>query len=215
MTKILSTDEIYQYSSDWSTDQLDVLKQLERETHLKSLKAVMLSGHLQGALLQLISKLIQPKRILEIGTFTGYSAICLAQGLAPEGMLHSVEIDEEKQDIVAKFAEMSGLKDKMVFHFGDAKMIIPEILEEWDLVFIDADKPGYEDYFDLVIDKVKTGGLIIADNTLFDGKVIHESLRKGKNEQAMHAFNIKIKNDKRVEQVILPLRDGISLIRKL
>lgn len=206
---------ITNYATGMSSPELPVLSALERETHIKETQPVMLSGHLQGSLLQMISKMIRPEKILEIGTFTGYSAICLAQGLAPGGQLHTIEIDEERRDIAEKYFETSGCADRIVAHFGNAVELLQELREDWDLIFIDADKVNYERYFDLVFDDLKPGGLIIADNVLYEGKVLLPEEQQGKNEKAMHRFNLKIKNDDRVEVLILPVRDGLSVIRKV
>lgn len=215
MTKVLFDELITDYATRMSSPEQPVLSALQRETHLKEMQAVMLSGHMQGSLLQLISKMLRPEKILEIGTFTGYSAICLAQGLAPGGRLHTIEIDEERRDIAEKYFEASGCAEKITAHFGDATVLLKELKEEWDLVFIDADKVNYGQYFDLVFDSLKTGGLIIADNVLYEGKVLLPEAQQGKNEKAMHRFNLKIKNDDRVEVLILPVRDGLSVIRKV
>ena len=215
MTKVLFDELITDYATGMSSPELPVLSALQRETHLKEMQAVMLSGHLQGSLLQMISKMVRPEKILEIGTFTGYSAICLAQGLAPGGTLHTIEIDEERREIAEKYFEAAGCADRIVAHFRDAAACLMELKEAWDLVFIDADKVNYEHYFDLVIDDLKPGGLIIADNVLYEGKVLLPEQQQGKNEKAIHRFNLKIKNDNRVEVLILPVRDGISVIRKV
>ena len=215
MTAILFSDEINKYASDMSSAELPALKALERETYRKEMQPVMLSGHIQGGFLQLLSKLIRPNFVLDIGTFTGYSAICLAQGLQAQGELHTIEIDEERQEIAQKYFEIAGLTDTIKTHFGDATEIIPLLECTWDLVFIDADKPNYEQYFDLVIERMNLGGIIIADNVLFEGRVLQPVEEQKKNEKAMHRFNQKVKNDKRVEVLLLPFRDGISVIRKI
>lgn len=215
MTTTLFDESLNRYAIKMSSDELPVLKALERETYRKEMQPVMLSGHLQGSLLQMFSKLMNPKRVLEIGTFTGYSAICLAQGLTEGGLVHTIEIDEERQDIIEKYLQAADCQNKVVTHFGDATEILKGLDEEWDLVFIDADKPNYEHYFDLVIDRLKIGGIIVADNVLFEGKVLLPEEEQGKNEKAMFRFNQKIKNENRVEVLILPIRDGISVIRKV
>ncbi len=215
MTTTLFDESLNRYAIKMSSDELPVLKALERETYRKEMQPVMLSGHLQGSLLQMFSKLMNPKRVLEIGTFTGYSAICLAQGLTDGGLVHTIEIDEERQDIIEKYLQAADCQNKVVTHFGDATEILKGLEEDWDLVFIDADKPNYEHYFDLVIDRLKIGGIIVADNVLFEGKVLLPEEEQGKNEKAMFRFNQKIKNENRVEVLILPIRDGISVIRKV
>jgi caffeoyl-CoA O-methyltransferase len=175
--------------------------------------AHMLSGHVQGKFLEMLSILLKPKRILEIGTFTGYSALCLAKGLQPHGILHTLELRDEDGAKAQKNFDASVVKDKIRLHIGDAKQIIPTLKEEWDIVFIDADKTGYLDYYELVLPNVKQNGLIIADNVLFHGEILKENIT-GKSAKAIHAFNEYIKNDKRVEQVLLTIRDGLLLIRK-
>ncbi len=215
MTKILFDELLLHYAEAMSTEELPILAQLNRETYQKVLQPIMLSGHLQGAFLQMMSKIMQTKRILDIGTFTGYSAICLAQGLDGDGQVHTIEIDEEKSEIAQKYFEASGLKNKIIPHYGHAVDILKELRETWDIVFIDADKTNYSAYFDLVFDQVRLGGLIIADNVLYEGKVLQPISEQGKNEKAIHAFNHKIKADKRVEVLMLPIRDGLSVIRKI
>lgn len=215
MTTELFDISLNRYAEEMSSAPLPVLAALERETHMRHMQSVMLSGNLQGQLLQLISYLCRPKRILEIGTYTGYSAICLAQGLQEGGELHTIEKDDEKCEIIEKYIGMAGMQDKIIPHYGDAHQIVAALDEPWDLVFIDADKPAYGLYYDLVIDRMNSGGIILADNVLFEGKVLLPEEQQGKNERAMHLFNQKMKQDDRVAQVILPIRDGISIIRKL
>ena len=208
-----STSNLIQYCLDHSTPQSEVLYELERETYLRTLAPQMLSGHLQGLLLSMISKIFRPDRILELGTFTGYSAICLAQGLADNGLLHTIEVNEELQFISQRYIDKAGLTDRIISHIGDAAEVVPTLNETFDLVFIDAGKKDYELHFELVIDKVKTGGIILVDNVLWSRKVIAEELDQG--AQTVDLFNKKIHNDPRVENVVLPIRDGISLIRKI
>lgn len=215
MTTALFDASLNKYAQQMSTDVLPVLAALERETYVKEMQPVMLSGHLQGSLLQFLCQLKGAKTVLEIGTFTGYAAICLALGLPEDGIVHTIEIDEERRDIAAKYFTLSGLDHKIKPHFGDASQIIPQLDADWDLVFIDADKPNYETYFDMLIDRLKLGAVIVADNVLFEGRVLLPEEEQGKNEGAMHRFNQKIKNDPRVEVLLLPVRDGISLIRKV
>ncbi len=198
-----------------TTPESPVLAALNRETNVKRGDAVMLSGHLQGAFLQMISNMVRPERILEIGTYTGYSAICLAQGLTATGRLHTIEIDEELHDMAATYFSKAGLKDKIVQHTGIATDIIGGIDELFDLVFIDADKANYENYYDLVFDKVSPGGYIMADNVLYDGEVIWAEDKQSKNARAIISFNKKISSDSRIEHVLVPLRDGIMLMRKI
>jgi len=173
----------------------------------------MLSGHVQGKILTFISSILQPKYILEIGTFTGYSALCLAEGLAPEGELHTLELREEDASTArANFSKSKKMK-QVHLHVGNAKEIIPKLEMEWDLVFIDADKTGYIDYYELIVPRLSSRGMIIADNVLFHGDVLEEEI-KGKNAKAIHAFNEHVAKDERTEQVLLTVRDGLLLIKK-
>lgn len=191
-----------------------VLEELNRETNLKVLRPRMLSGHYQGKLIEFLSKMIKPKNILEIGTYTGYSAICWAKGLSEDGVLHTIEINDEQEAIINKYIEKASIKDKVKVHFGDAIKIIPTLKETFDIVFIDADKPNYLNYYNLVFDKVKNGGYIIADNVLWDGKVILSDKKEDFSTKAIKDFNEFVKNDNRVENIILNIRDGLMLIRK-
>lgn len=209
-----SNFNLEKYILEHAEQEDPVLQELERETFLKVLRPRMLSGHLQGKMLELFSQMIQSKRILEIGTYTGYSAICLAKGLQEDGMLHTIEVNDELESMAQKYFEKAGMKDQINQHIGDAKTIIPSLNESFDLVFIDGDKREYSTYFDLVIDKVRTGGILIADNILWDGKVVEEVEAKDEQTKGILAFNEKIKNDPRVSQVILPIRDGLMLILK-
>ncbi|MBI2729507.1 MAG: O-methyltransferase [Sphingobacteriales bacterium] len=206
--------QVNAYAERFSSPEEEVLKLVSEQTHQSHQQhAQMLSGHVQGKFLELLSKIIQPKRILEIGTFTGYSAICLAKGLAENGLLHTIELREEDAPVSRQNFIAAGLGNKIISHTGDALDIIPALKEEWDLVFIDADKPGYINYFNLVLPKLKKGGIILADNVLFHGEVLNEEL-KGKNAIAIHAFNEHVKENAEVEIVLLTVRDGLMLIRK-
>jgi caffeoyl-CoA O-methyltransferase len=191
-----------------------VLQELGRETHLKVLGSRMLSGHLQGQVLTMLSKMIQPERILELGTFTGYSAICLAKGLKENGKLITIELDDELEGLAQKYFVKAGLQQKIIPIIGPALEIIRSLSETFDLVFLDADKREYVDYYNLVFDKVRNGGYIIADNTLWSGKVLDVPSPGDEQTLGIIAFNELIKNDSRVEKVILPLRDGMTIIRK-
>ena len=193
---------------------LDSLKtENEAFTQAHHPHAHMHSGHVQGKVLEMLSFMIRPSKILEIGTFTGFSALCLASGLGPEGKLHTIEIRNEDSDTADSFFKRSDFHDRIELHRGDARKIIPLLQETWDLVFIDADKTGYIDYYELTLPRVRAGGWIIADNVLFHGEVL-EKERMGKNGKAIHSFNEHVKNDPRTEQIILSVRDGLMLIRK-
>lgn len=194
--------------------QDEVLRELERETHLKVIGARMLSGHLQGQVLTLLSKIIRPHRILEIGTFTGYSAICLAKGLSEAGLLFTIEINDELEEIAKKYFAKAGFQKQIIQKTGPALQIIQSLNETFDLVFIDADKKEYLDYYHAVFEKIKPGGIIIADNTLWSGKVVQELKSDDEQTRKIMAFNQFVKNDSRMEKVILPLRDGMTVLRK-
>jgi caffeoyl-CoA O-methyltransferase len=203
------------YAQQFSSEEDQLLKEIAEFTNREHAReAKMLSGHVQGKFLEMISCLLQPERILEVGTFTGYSALCLAKGLKPNGVLHTIELREEDADISEGHFSKSLSNNKIVLHRGDASEIIPQLNEQWDIVFIDADKVNYIKYYELTLQKVKKNGLIIADNVLFHGDVLEEKI-KGKNAVAIHEFNTYVANDNRTEQVILTVRDGLSLIRKL
>jgi len=206
--------ELEKYILDHCEAESELLAKLNRETQHKILLPRMLSGHLQGKILEMISKMIRPSYILELGTYTGYSAICLAQGLKENGILHTIEINDELESFTRSFLENSDLKEKIQFHIGDATEIIPELPNEIDLVFIDADKRQYLDYYHIVIDRVKQGGFILADNVLWSGKVVEPLAGNDEYTAGILAFNDFVHNDERVENVILPIRDGIMLLRK-
>lgn len=204
-------DAIESYVEAHTGAESDLLKKINRETHAQVLKPRMLSGHVQGRFLSLVSKMLCPTRILEIGTYTGYSAICLAEGLPPQGKLITIDINEELESRVRSYFATAGIADRVDYRIGDARKIIPTLEDRFDLVFIDADKENYSIYFDLVIDKVVAGGLILADNVLWSGKVIDP--KPDKDTKAIVDFNHKIQNDPRVENLLLPLRDGIMMMR--
>ncbi len=203
-----------EYASKYSSEETEILKQLNRETHLKIMQPRMLSGHLQGKLLELLSCMIKPERILEIGTYTGYSAIALAQGLTENGILHTIDINEELEYIVRDYIQKSGLENNIKFHIGDALQIIPQFDEIFDLVFIDADKDNYINYFNMIIEKVRKGGIIIADNVLWSGKVLNEATKNDFDTINLQRFNKLIKEDNRVENLLLPFRDGLMIMMK-
>jgi caffeoyl-CoA O-methyltransferase len=208
----LVSPEIEKYIEAHTTGESDVLQQLNRKTQTDVLMPQMLSGKVQGQFLKFISQMLQPERVLEIGTFTGYAAICLAEGLTENGKLFTIDINEELEAIVKTHVEKAGLQNKIVQIIGNAAQEIQQLDETFDLVFIDADKQNYGLYFDLVIDKVRTGGIILADNVLWSGKIINE--QKDKDTQKLAEFNDKVQQDNRVENVIVSIRDGIMMIRK-
>ncbi|MCL4638238.1 MAG: class I SAM-dependent methyltransferase [Olivibacter sp.] len=201
------------YLTSICDDEPPLLKAINRETYLKETQPHMLSGHFQGRFLSLISHLLAPKRILEIGTFTGYASLCLAEGLVSDGILHTIDINEELAERVQGYFDASPYGAKIRYHIGEALQIIPTLEETFDLVFIDADKKNNLNYFELVLDKVRTGGLIMIDNVLWKGKITDASPDK-QTEQIIE-LNKTIAQDKRVQKLILPIRDGIFLIRKL
>jgi caffeoyl-CoA O-methyltransferase len=208
-------DEILQdYIMRHTSAEDPVLQDLYRETNLKVLYPRMISGHYQGKFIEMISRMIQPLRILEIGTFTGYSAICLAKGLQKNGMLHTIEINDELNDLVLRYFAKAGMLDKVKLFNGDALDIIPDLKEVYDLIFIDADKRYYVEYYDLSFPKLKTGGYLIVDNVLWDGKVARIT-KPDKDTAGIVRFNEYVKQDKRVEMIMLPLRDGLTVIRKV
>ena len=206
--------EIEEYALKNSDAELDALYQLNRETHVKMTMPQMLSGHMQGLMLQMFRKMIRPKNILEIGTFTGYSAICLAQGLQEGGKLHTVDINEEFSEIILRHVKLAGLEGKIQLHIGPAVNILPTIKEEFDLVFIDADKENYSTYYDMVFPRVKKGGYIIADNVLWSGKILNSPMKMDIETRSLFDYSHKINADPRVENVLLPLRDGLMIARK-
>jgi predicted O-methyltransferase YrrM len=203
------------YANSHTSEEPEILKKLNRETHLKMMQSRMLSGHLQGRLLSLLSHLTRPKCILEIGTYTGYSAICLAEGLAEGGILHTIDNNPERDAFVNRFIDEAKMTNKIRTHIGDARFVIPTITGEFDIVFIDADKSGYAEYYDLIIDRVKPGGIIITDNVLWSGKVIEPVKANDEDTRLICVYNEKIAADSRVEVVLLPIRDGISIARKM
>ena len=208
-------DKLEQYISDMSSPQGDLLHELERETYLRVINPRMISGHIQGKLLEMLVRMLRPKRILEIGTFTGYSAISMAMGLEEGALIDTFEVDDELEMIAADFFERSGLGGKIRQHIGSALEIAPKLGEKYDLVFIDGDKREYTAYYEMLFEHnlVHSNSFILADNILWYGKVVEEVARKDKQTQEIIAFNEHVRNDDRVENVILPLRDGINLIR--
>ena len=210
------SEDLDNYVVAHSDNEPELLQQLNRETNQKILQPRMLSGHYQGRVLSMISKLVNPKTILEIGTYTGYSALCLAEGLQTEGELHTIDINEELYDIQKKYFDKSDYKNQIHQHIGNALDIIPKLNITFDLVFIDADKENYCNYFEIIIDKLKPGGIILSDNVLWSGKVLETTFKKDDTSTpALIAYNKLLKNDKRVETVMLPIRDGLTISRKL
>lgn len=205
--------EINRYAEQHTTAESELLARLNRETWSKVLMPRMLSGHLQGRVLAALSKLLRPQAILEVGTYTGYSALCLAEGLQPGGVLHTIDINEELESMVRRYIAEAGLTQTIHLHVGDARQLIPALDATWDLVFLDADKENYATYFDLVIDRVRPGGVIVADNVLWSGKVIDAAVTDVETA-ALRAYNAKVQADPRVENVLLPIRDGLMVAIK-
>ena len=205
--------ELKSYLERSCDPESDLLKQIDRETHLKVSLPRMLSGHYQGRVLSMLSKMISPRRILEVGTFTGYATLCLAEGLSEDGILHTIDINAELENMVRNSFSKSDLGNKIRYHIGNAIEIIPELEEVFDLVFIDADKKNNGTYYNLTIDKLRSGGLIIVDNVLWSGKVIDEK-KADSSTTHISNFNEMVTADQRVEKLILPVRDGIFIIRK-
>jgi predicted O-methyltransferase YrrM len=205
--------ELDEYCVGHTSTENEILNKLNRETHAKVLQPRMLSSHFQGRFLSMLSHMIRPKNILEIGTFTGYSALCLAEGLQENGKLLTIDVNEELENFVRGFLNQSSLKNKIEFRIGNALDIIPKLTQTFDLVFIDADKLNYHKYYDLVFDKVNQGGYIISDNVLWSGKVFDPS-KKDKDTVSIRAFNKKLHEDPRTENILLPIRDGLIVVRK-
>ncbi len=203
------------YVVEHTGNEPPLLQELNRETHAKVLMPRMLSGHLQGRVLSMLSHMIKPNNILEIGTYTGYSALCLMEGLNEGGKLYTIDINEELESMVRHYFEKSGYSEQIEYLVGSAIEIIPKLDIKPDLVFIDADKTNYSNYFDLIIDKLNVGGYIVADNVLWSGKVIEKVKKGDKDTQALIDFNNKIQQDPRVENVLFPVRDGLMIMRKL
>ena len=206
-------EKLDDYIVSHSQEEPELLKQLTRETYQKILQPIMLSGPYQGRVLSMVSKLISPKSILELGTFTGYSTLCLAEGLAEKGTIHTIDINEELEDFQRKYFDKSGFGNQIIQHVGNAIDIIPTIDASCDLIFIDADKPNYSNYFHLVIDKLNPGGIILSDNVLWHGKVIEDVDEKDISTKAVLEYNTLLKNDPRIETVVLPIRDGLTISR--
>lgn len=208
------SEAIEEYILSHSDDEGELLAALNRDANVNLLRPRMLSGHLQGRILKMFCRMLAPKRVLEVGTYTAYATLCMAEGMAPDGRIHTIEINDEMEDFINKYLDRSPHKEKITVHFGDALEVIPKLGGEFDLVFIDADKRLYSEYYDLVFPMVRPGGLILADNTLWDGHVVEVPHSADKQTLGIMAFNDKIKRDDRVEKVILPLRDGLTMIWK-
>lgn len=213
----MSNDETQLYADQHTSPEPPLLARLNRETHVQLLHARMLSGHAQGRLLSIISHMVRPRRVLELGTFTGYAALCLAEGLAPDGELHTIEFNPELEDRIRRYIAAAGLAERLHLHIGKAAELLPTLAETWDLVFIDADKINNDLYYELVLPRVRPGGFLLIDNVLWGGKVVDSYPVKpsDKDTFAVRAFNDKVQADPRVENVFLPLRDGLLLVRKL
>ena len=210
-----SNKEIYNYIDNHSSDESDILYELRRETELKCLNPIMLSGKIQGNFLAIISKLIKPLNVLEIGTYTGYSTLCIAKGLNPAGMIHTIDKNEELLQIQNKYFEKSGLRNQIKQYTGDALAIIPKLKFDFDMVFLDADKENYVKYLELISPILKPGGVLLTDNVLWHGKILESSENQDRVTRLIDNFNKKILEDRSLKTVMLPIRDGISLTLKL
>lgn len=208
------SDQLHSYIQQHIDEEPEFLQIVARNTHLKQLYSRMISGHLQGRILYMLTKLIHPKRILELGTFTGYSALCLAEAISDDGVVDTIEVNDELEDFIKDSFNLTPLGDKIKLHIGNALDIIPTLNHTYDLVLLDANKRSYCEYYELIFDKVNPGGVILADNVLWDGKVLSEPIPKDAQTKGIKEFNALIKKDQRVEKVILPVRDGLTIIRK-
>ncbi|PSG91631.1 O-methyltransferase [Aurantibacter aestuarii] len=207
-------EKLDEYVVAHSENEPELLQQLTRETYQKILQPIMLSGPYQGRVLSMISKLVRPKTILELGTFTGYATLCLAEGLQKDGEIHTIDINEELEDFQRKYFDLSGFGSQIYQHIGSALDIIPKLESKFDLVFIDADKPNYVNYFNLIIDQLNPSGIILSDNVLWHGKVVEPLKDKDISTKVLLDYNELLKNDPRVETVLLPIRDGLTISRK-
>ena len=208
-------EEIEEYSAAHTEDENALLKSLNRETHAHVLSPRMLSGHMQGRFLSMISRMIRADRILEIGTYTGYSGICLCEGLNPGGKLITIDVNEELESFTRRYFDQTPFKDQIDYRIGNALDIIPTLTDTFDIVFIDADKINYSSYFNLCLEKVRKGGFLIADNVLWSGKVVEPLKKADKDTQALLDFNRMVHEDPRVSNILLPIRDGLMILQKL
>ena len=206
------SDQLQQYIDDHSMEESDLLKALDRETHQKVLQPRMLSGSYQGRLLALLAKMIGPKKVLEVGTYTGYATLCMAEGLTTGGSIDTIDHNEELADMQRRYFDQSPYGSQIVQHLGEAKDILKTLAGPYDLVFLDADKENYPHYFDLIIDKLETGGILLSDNVLWSGKVLEKATDEATS--ALQEYNHIINTDLRVETVVLPIRDGLTITRK-
>lgn len=211
----ITPQEVQSYIEDHTSEESPILKEINRETHLKVIRPRMLSGHFQGRLLALFSQLMRPQYILEIGTYTGYASICLVEGMQADGKLITIDYNDELVAMIQNHFDAAGFSDKIEFINGDALEILPKLDYTFDMVFIDADKIFYSNYYDLIIDKVRPGGLIIIDNVLWSGKVMDNQKHQDKTTETLRTFNQKVHSDSRVENIMLPVRDGLLVARKL
>ena len=207
--------EIFKYAEEHSTPELPILNKIYRETNIRYLNPRMVSGHIQGAMLSMLSKMVQPTRILEIGTFTGYSAICLAQGLQSDGKVHTIELKDEIAEVANQYFIEAGLTEKIMLHIGNAIEVVPAINLTFDLIYIDGEKREYPKYYNSCINYLNPGGYLIADNVLWDGKVLNASAQNETATIAVMKFNDLIKNDSNLENLLIPIRDGLMIARKL
>ena len=206
---------IQEYCDQHTSPETTVLKRLNRDTHANVLQPRMLSGHFQGRLLSMLSKMIKPNRILEIGTYTGYSALCLAEGLTDDGLLITIDVNAEREEMVNRYIADAGQQQRIQHIIGDALNIVKTLPYTYDLIFVDADKPNYLRYYEMAIEKLNVGGYMLIDNILWSGKVVDEKeLAKDKDTQILHALNQLVQHDERVENVLLPVRDGLMVVRK-
>ena len=208
----LTADNMEDYILSHSDEEGSLLSTLYRDANVNLLRPRMLAGHLQGRILKMFCHMLRPHRVLEIGTYTGYATLCMAEGLEDDALIHTIEINDEMEDFIMKYFPRSPYKDKIKLHFGDALELIPTLGETFDMVYIDGDKRQYSDYFETAFPYIRQGGLILADNTLWDGKVIEEVHSSDRQTEEILHFNDKIKNDDRIEKIILPLRNDLTMI---